>query len=329
MPVSDPLGPTLGETGEFALIAALTAEAEAAADPAVRVGPGDDAAVVELAGPTVASIDVLVEGVHFRRDWSTAHDIGRKAIAVNVADVEAMGARAVGVLVGFAGPADLPTAWALELGAGLRAECSAARVSWLGGDVTRGREVSVAVTAVGTLEGRHSVRRDGATAGEVLAICGRLGWAAAGLRVLGRGFRSPRAVVEAYRVPQVPYGQGASAARAGATAMIDISDGLVADLGHVAVASAVDLTVDTAALEVAEPLRAVASATGISPYELMLTGGEDHALAATFPATVDPPAGWTVIGQATACAEPEVPSVWVDGARWAGAGGWDHFGPGR
>jgi len=316
-------GATLGETGEFGLIAALTAQLPA--DPAVLVGPGDDAAVLAVPGPVVTSVDVLVEGVHFRRDWCTGRDVGRKAVAVNVADIEAMGARALGLVVGFSGPPDLPTNWALDLGAGLREECAAGQIAWLGGDVTRARDVTVAVTVFGTLDGRAPILRSGAAPGEVVAICGRLGWAAAGLRVLGRGFRSPRAVVEAYRVPQVPYGQGAVAAAAGATAMIDVSDGLVADLGHIAAASGVDLFVATTALELPDPLQAVAAATGTSPYDLVLTGGEDHALAACFPESVRLPTGWRAIGGVTAPLDEAAPTVRVDGAPVAGRGGWDHF----
>ncbi len=244
----------------------------------------------------VTSVDVLVEGVHFRRDWSEAGDVGRKAIAVNVADIEAMGARATGVVVGFSAPDDLPVGWVLDFAAGLKAECAAAGVSLLGGDVTKARDITIAVTAVGVLDGRAPVLRSGARVGDVVAVHGRLGWAAAGLAVLSRGFRSPRAVVEAQRVPQVRYGAGAVAARAGATAMIDVSDGLLADLGHVAKASGVSIDLAQDALEVAEPLRVVAVATGNDPYVMILTGGEDHALAATFPPRPTVPEGWTVIG---------------------------------
>ncbi|MFP5283653.1 MAG: thiamine-phosphate kinase [Actinomycetes bacterium] len=319
--------PTLAEAGEFGLIAALTADLPT--DPAVLVGPGDDAAVVTVAGPVVSSVDVLVEGVHFRRDWCTGADVGRKAVAVNVADLEAMGARATALLVGFTAPAELPEAWAIDLAAGLRVECAAAGVAWVGGDVTRGRDVTVGVTVLGSLEGRAPVRRRGALPGQIVALRGRLGWAAAGHRVLARGFRSPRAVVEAYRTPQVPYGQGAAAAAAGATAMIDVSDGLVADLGHLATASGVDLRIETAAFPVPEPLQAVAAATGASPYDLILTGGEDHALVATFPAEGSVPEGWQVIGRVAPCAADETPGVWVDDARVEGPGGWQHFGGGR
>jgi thiamine-monophosphate kinase len=153
-------------------------------------------------------------------------------------------------------------------------------------------------------------------------MSGRLGWAAAGVAVLGRGFRSPRAVVVAHRVPEPPYGQGRVAAEAGASAMIDISDGLLADLGHVSRASGVTLDVDTTALEVAEPQKAVAAAIGGGdPLVFQLTGGDDHALVAAFePGQV--PTGWRVIGRVLS----GEPRVLVDGRPWDGSSvGWEHF----
>ena len=318
-------GPTtLAQLGEFALIAEMVRDLPAADD--VLVGPGDDGAVLAVGGSVVVSTDVLVEGVHFRRDWSGPGEIGRKAVAVNVADIEAMGARPQGVVVGFSAPGETEVRWTLDLAAGLRTECANAGVSLLGGDTTRAREVTLSVTALGTLDGRAPVRRDGARAGDVLAVAGRLGWAAAGLLVLTRGFRSPRAVVDVQRVPNVPYGQGAIAAQAGATAMVDVSDGLLADLGHVARASGVTIDVDTATFEVPEPLLTVGAATRVEPLLLMLTGGEDHALAATFPAGRVPP-GWTTIG-AVHDADADGPVVLVDGAPFAGVPGFDHFRPG-
>jgi thiamine-monophosphate kinase len=314
---------TLAEVGEFPLIAAITKGVSLGAD--VRVGPGDDAAVLAIGDAVAASVDVLVEGVHFRRNWSEARDVGRKAVAVNIADIEAMGARAAGLLVGFSAPADLPLGWVLDFADGLSYESQAAGVSLLGGDVTRARDITVAVTAMGSLEGRDPVLRSGARPGDLVAIRGRLGWAAAGLVVLGRGFRSPRVLVEAHRVPEVSYGAGAVAARAGATSMIDISDGLLADLGHVAQASNVLIELRRDAFEVAEPLQAVAAATGADPYTFVFTGGEDHALAATFPAPEAVPSGWLVIG-AVGRADVDHPGVLVDGAAWESPAGFDHFG---
>jgi thiamine-monophosphate kinase len=293
---------TLAEVGEFPLIAAITEGVSSAA----------------------ASVDVLVEGVHFRRDWSEAHDVGRKAVAVNVADLEAVGARATGVLVGFSAPPDLPLGWVLDFASGLCQECATSGVSLLGGDVTKARDITIAVTALGSLDGRQPVLRSGARPGDIVAIHGRLGWAAAGLAVLGRGFRSPRVLVEAQRVPQVSYGAGAAAARAGATSMIDISDGLLADLGHVAEASDVVINLRKDAFEIAEPLVAVAGATGADPYTFLFTGGDDHALAATFPAVDGAPEGWLVVGRAEAV-DHDHSRVLVDDTQWESAPGFDHF----
>ncbi|MGO1973304.1 MAG: thiamine-phosphate kinase [Propionibacteriaceae bacterium] len=319
-PTEDDADGSIAALGEFGLIEAVTRDLPA--HQAVLVGPGDDGAVLDLAGPVVCSTDTLVEGVHFRRDWSVALDVGRKAVAVNVADIEAMGARPTAVLVSLSTPGDLPASWAKSLSAGIRAECDRVGAALIGGDTTRGRDISITVTILGELAGQEPVLRSGARPGQVVALRGRTGWAAAGLAVLGRGFRSPRAVVEAQRVPEVPYGAGIEAAEAGAGAMIDVSDGLLADLGHVARASAVRIDLDSAVFEVPEPLQAVAAATGSDPLRLILTGGEDHALAATF----DPdrvPDGWLVIG--TVSAAPDAPEVLVDGAPWDGEPGHDHF----
>src|SRR5829696_1036481 len=313
---------TLSELGEFALIETLTGGVSHA--PGVLIGPGDDAAAIEITGILLSSVDVLVEGVHFRRDWVEARDVGRRAVAVNVADIEAMGGRAVGMLAGFSAPGDLPVAWAREFADGLQTECAAAGVALLGGDVTLARDVTVAVTVLGVTDGVEPVPRGGARPGDVVALTGRVGWAGAGLLVLSRGFRSPRAVVDAYRVPQVPYGAGAAAARAGAHAMIDISDGLLADLGHVAAASTVQIDVSTGAFELPEPLQSVAAATNTDPYSLILTGGEDHALAATFSSAAQVPDGWSVIG-AVRPPTSEGPLVLVDGAPWEATLGFDHF----
>jgi thiamine-monophosphate kinase len=316
----------LAEVGEFPLIAAINEGLSLEAE--VRVGPGDDAAVLAVDDAVAVSVDVLVEGVHFRRDWSEARDVGRKAVAVNVADIEAVGARATGLLVGFSAPADLTLGWVLDFAEGIRQESQAAGVSLLGGDVTRARDITIAVTALGSLEGRDPVLRSGARPGNVVALHGRLGWAAAGLVVLGRGFRSPRVLVEAQRVPQIDYGAGAAAARAGATSMIDISDGLLADLGHVAQASGVLINLRQEAFDVAEPLQAVAAATGADPYTFLFAGGDDHALAATFPSQDAVPAGWLVVG-GVSLADDDHAGVLVDGAVWESAAGYDHFGSPR
>jgi thiamine-monophosphate kinase len=319
---SSSAGSTVGDLGEFGLVAELVARFEQG--PAVYVGPGDDAAVLRAPkGHVVVSTDLLVEGRHFRRDWASGADVGHRAAAQNISDVNAMGGRAVGLTLGLAVPADLPTAWVLDLADGLAAEAAGVGASIIGGDVTRGSEVVVAVTVLGECE-VAPVLRSGARPGDVLALAGRQGWAAAGLAVLGRGFRSPRAVVAAYQRPEPPYGAGPAAALAGATSMIDVSDGLVADLEHVAAASGVAIDVWSGAFPLDEPLVAVGAAVGVDPLQFVLGGGEDHPLVATFPAGTALPEGFRAIGTVAEPGEPG-PGVTVDGAPYEGEPGWTHF----
>ncbi len=310
----------MAETSEFDLIGSITAGLPTG--PAVRVGPGDDCAVFGADGDVAVSTDTMVENVHFRRTWSAPEDVGRKAVAAAVADLEAMAARPIGVVLALTIPAELEISWVEGFTTGVREECALSGALLLGGDITRGRDITATATVFGDLQGRPPVTRSGARPGDVVAVCGRLGWAAAGLTVLNRGFRSPRAVVVAHRVPEPPYGQGIVAQRAGASAMIDCSDGLLADLGHIAEASGVAIDVDTSALDVAEPQSVVAAAVGGGdPLTFILTGGDDHALLATFAAS-DVPEGWRVIG---AVSDGD-PTVTVDGAPWEGdAAGWRHF----
>lgn len=310
---------TVAELREFDLIAEVT---KGHAQPAgTLLGPGDDAAV--LAAPdarVVATTDVLVEGVHFRLDWSTAEQVGRKAAAVNLADLAAMGARPTALLVGYCCPGSTRVDLLRELTNGLWQEAIGVGAGLAGGDMVSGDQLVISVTALGDLGGREPVTRSGARAGDVLAVAGRLGWAAAGLAVLGRGFRSPVSVVNAQRWPEPPYRAGPQAAGAGATAMIDVSDGLLADLGHIAEASEVAIDVHTAQIEVPQRLLDVSSALGSDPLHWILTGGEDHALAASFPDPASIPEGWHVIGTVG-----RGHGVTVDGKPYEGAGGWQHW----
>ncbi|MET7282995.1 thiamine-phosphate kinase [Kribbella sp. NPDC005582] len=315
---------TLGSTGEFGLIEAVTKGLSTSAD--VLVGPGDDAAVVAAPdGRMVITTDLLVEGRHFRQDWSSAYDVGRKSAAQNLADIVAMGARPTSLVIGFGAPAELPVAWVQELYQGLVDECELVSAAIVGGDTVQSDKIVIAVTAFGSLEGRAPVLRSGARPGDEVAVTGRLGWAEAGYTVLTRGFRSPRTVVEAHRRPQPPYDEGPRAARAGASSMCDVSDGLLADLGHIAVASRVVIDVHTKALAVPEPLQAVAAATGIDAMKFVLTGGDDHALVGTFE-PADVPEGWTVIGSVAEGNEDRpAGTVTVDGALYAAEAGHTHF----
>src|SRR5215203_6594240 len=201
--------------GEFGVIGRVLAQAGSAR--AAEVGPGDDAAVLQTSDGRVAvSTDVLVEGRHFRRDWSSAEDIGHKAAAANLADVAAMGGTATALVVGLACPPTTPTSWLEGVATGLAEECAPLGAAVVGGDTVAAAadsgSVVISVTALGDLGGRTPVLRSGARPGDVVAVAGRLGWAACGLAVLRRGFSAPAAAVSAHRRPSPPYGAGPAAA---------------------------------------------------------------------------------------------------------------------
>jgi thiamine-monophosphate kinase len=286
------------------------------------VGIGDDAAV--LAAPdshVVASMDLLVENQHFRRDWSTAIEIGGKAAAQNLADIAAMGARPTTLLVGLAAPGDLPVAWAEDLATGLAEECSRVGATVAGGDISAAPLIMVAVTALGNLGGRRPVTRAGARPGDLVAVAGLLGHSAAGLALLKAGRTEPASLLAEHRWPHPEYAAGPEAALLGATAMIDVSDGLVQDLGHVAEQSGVRIDLESASLPQDDALRAAADALGEQDsLDWVLTGGEDHALAATFPPGAALPTRWSVVGRVSAGQ-----GIRVDSRQVEGMSGWEHF----
>jgi thiamine-monophosphate kinase len=315
-------------------------------------------------GRVVATTDFLLEGRHFRRDWSSATDVGHKAAARSLADLAAMGAEPSALLVALAAPADLPVSWARELAEGLAAECARASTGSrdgagvIGGDTARADSVILAVTGLGDLAGRAPVLRSGAAPGDLVAVAGPLGHAAAGLALLTLGLPGVP-LVAAHLRPAPPYDAGPEAADLGATAMIDTSDGLLADLGHVAAASGVRIDLASQALRPGEALltaaRAVTDAarhassgrtvpvsrtappdTPASEAQQMeaqqkealrwvLSGGEDHSLAATFPPGTRLPPRWRVIGAVHSAEGRPGHGVVVDGQPWAQAPGWDHF----
>ncbi|NUO99094.1 MAG: thiamine-phosphate kinase [Nonomuraea sp.] len=312
---------TVGDLGEFGVVNRIAARLPQG--EGVMLGPGDDAAMVAAPdGRVVVSTDLLIESRHFRREWSSGHDVGRKAAAQNLADIAAMGAVPTSIVVGLGIPADLPVAWLDALTDGFREECAVVGASVVGGDITRSEAVVIGVTALGDLGGRAPVKRSGARPGQVVAVAGRLGYAAAGWALLAAGAPVDdvlEEVVAAHRRPCPPYAEGPRAAALDASAMLDVSDGLVQDLGHVARASGVRLELDPEAFAVGEPVAAAAKELGQDPLEWVLTGGEDHALAAVFPPEVRLPPSWQVVGRVV-----EGEGVLVYG-REMGRGGWDHF----
>ncbi len=320
-------------------------------------------------GRVVATTDFLLEGRHFRRDWAGPSDIGHRAAARSLADVAAMGAVATALLVAFAAPPGLPSSWALDLVSGLAAECERAGASVAGGDVARSDVVLLAVTGLGDLQGRDPVTRSGARPGDVVAAAGPLGHSAAGLALLTAGFSAGPAhaalagLIAAHLRPAPPYGAGPEAATLGATAMIDVSDGLLADLGHIAGASGVAIDVRAATLDTAA-LEPAARALGASAQGAAALGASAQGAAAlgtsALGASMLEPAGheagaasgderptaldWALTGgedhSLVATFPPEVPlparwarigvvreghGVLVDGQPRPGAPGWDHF----
>jgi thiamine-monophosphate kinase len=321
----------LSTVGERAALQRILPRLPHAADG--RLGPGDDAALLAVPdGRLVLTTDVMVDGPDFRLAWSLPQELGWKAAATNFADVAAMGAVPTGLLVALTAPGSTPVARLEGIADGLAAACAALAPGCgvLGGDLTVSPVLTLAITAVGGLAGRPPVRRDGARPGDVLAYAGRLGLAAAGLRLLA----APGADVERLRrdhgrvlreqlAPSPPLAAGPAAAAAGATAMLDVSDGLLLDAGRVAAASGVVLDLDPAALEpFAEDVRSEAPELADRALDLVLTGGEDHGLLACFPPGAALPAGFVRLGVVRAGG----PSVLLGGRPVeSDRPGWDSF----
>lgn len=316
-----PDGPLVAELSEDALLARIFPLLPVGAD--TQVPPGDDAAVVAAPdGRFVVTTDVLVQDRHFRRAWSSGEDVGRRAAVQNLADVAAMGARPTSLVVSLVIPGDLPVSWVEGLARGLAAECAPLGVGVVGGDLSGGPVVVVAVTAHGDLAGRAPVLRSGARPGDVVAHAGVLGRSAAGLALLEAGRADlDRALVDAHLRPVAPLAAGPVAAAAGATAMLDVSDGLLRDAGRIARASGVRIDLDAAAFATdRERLRIVSAELGGVAERWVLDGGEDHGLLATFPADSGLPVPFRAVGRVG-----EGSGVSVDGVPAPARSGWDHF----
>lgn len=307
---------------------------------ATLLGPGDDAAIVAAAdGRTVISIDTQVQDQDFRLQWSngyrtTGFDVGWKAAAQNLSDINAMGATATSMVVSLTLPPETPVRWVEELADGLTAgirQLGAHDCSVAGGDLGRGREISVSVAVLGTLSGGRAVLRSGACPGDVLALAGTVGRAAAGLALLesdiGIDSLTPelRELVTLQCRPLPPLAAGPLARSGGATAMLDISDGLLRDGTRLARSSGVILDLDPQAVkQFAEVLEPASDLLSADPMGWVLAGGEDHGLLATFPPGVQLPPGFTAIGSVQALGDIDSPGIKISGHA-ADTGGWDHF----
>lgn len=302
-------------------------------------GPGDDAAVLPPATrPQVVTTDAIVEGVHFSRRTTSFADIGHKALAVNLSDLAAMGARPTWALCALQLPEDVADKDLRSLSAGMAALATSHGLSLVGGNVSRSLQLSVTITAAGEIpRGRRAMTRDGARPGHRLYVSGPLGSASAGLEVLERAKRSAKGVLSiekqweplvlAQRRPSPHVRWGLEAARF-ASAAIDVSDGLVQDLGHLCTSSGVGAELETGALPVLEALLLWAE-TEAHVHRHALTGGEDYALLVSVPpsrcagferALEGVGAGAFPIGVVT-----KRPGVRVDGKPFTGRGGFQHF----
>ena len=277
--------------GEFELLARIR-ERLSPDGPRLRLGSGDDAAIAVPGGATATSVDALVEGIHFSREHSSLVQIGRKALATALSDLAAMGAEPGEAYVVLGVPVDLDEEGCLELLDGLAEVAATTGTSLAGGDLTRAPNLTLATTVVGHApDPADLVTRGGARPGDVLALTGELGGAAAGLLVLERpelaanlDAAAAGRLRERQLDPQPRIAAGRALAAAGATAMIDLSDGLGGDARHVATASGAALHIEAAALPLADGIAAVAAAARQEPLELAVSAGEDYELLATLPA---------------------------------------------
>ena len=255
------------------------------------VGPGDDAAVVASSdGRFVVTTDTMIEGHDFKLEWSTGFDLGFKAIASNVADVAAMGAKPTALVVAIALPGHTQISWLEDFAAGLNAGLTqlAPGASIVGGDLASADQVFISVTAHGDLEGLEPVLRSGSKPGDILAVAGTLGKAAAGLSLLQSEIADAKNAFDEFVSiqlrPTPPIPAGVLANKAGATAMLDVSDGLAKDASRIAKASSVTVQIDKSALLGFEAvLELAALRLEVTPESWVLFGGEDHSLLATFP----------------------------------------------
>jgi thiamine-monophosphate kinase len=328
------------ELSEDELVAAIS-RLLSNGEPGVVIGPGDDAAVVEpRSGELVLTTDLLVEGVHFERGAIGARDLGSRAITVNVSDIAAMAASPRYAIVGLAVPADVGAAWVMELYGGMRETCREHALALVGGDTSQAELVVVSVAVVGEVAPGRAIMRSGARPGDRIVVTGALGAAAGGLALAraspSRALSEPwaRALLEALARPVARVGEAQVLARSGATAMIDLSDGLTKDLSRLCRASGVGARVTLGAVPVAESLSEGADALGLDALELALSGGEDYELLATMPAGgVDTARNAIRDGFGTALADVgEIVEgsglIAVDAQGHASAlepAGWDHF----
>lgn len=251
--------------------------------PAGWVGPGDDAAVIPpLEGGIVFSSDIMTEGVHFRRNTSSPADVGYKALAVNVSDMAAMGARPVAATVSLNIPSDAEVEWFKGFYEGMAGAEREFECPVVGGDLSAGSEIVVSVAIIGQCGPKGPVLRSGAKPGQGLYLTGETGLSAAGLGFLENPAIGTNSVPEAVKrhlrpEPRLAFGRLASS-KGLLASMIDVSDGVVRDAGHIARMSGILLEIDQGKIFLSEDLVKAASILGSDPLKLALSGGEDYEL---------------------------------------------------
>lgn len=328
--------PTVGDLGEQGILDAMLPLLDSKQAP---LGPGDDAGALAVSGSeVVVSVDTLVENQDFRLYWDSgfehkAFDIGWKSIAQNVSDINAMGGVPTGAVISLSLPESTSIEWVKEFSRGISAAVQglgAGRLAVIGGDLGKAAEISVTTTVIGECE-HGKVLRSGATPGDRIAIAGRVGSAGAGLAVLDGSTqwqtwnRSVRRIVDSQCKPTPPLESGPRAAEAGASAMMDISDGLIRDASRLAKASGVNLNLNVDSLKhFAARLEPAAVLLGADPMLWVLEGGEDFGLLAVFPKGASIPEEFTVIGDVSAQTGRRA-LVKIDGQIVNGSRGFDHF----
>ena len=254
----------------------------ASADPRVRVGIGDDAAVVTTQPQSIITSDMAVEDVHFKLEWSSAFDIGRKITAANVADILSMGAQCDYLTASVALTGDETMQWIENLARGMKHEADAAGALIVGGDIARGPKIVISMTALGSAQ--SPILRSGAKAGDGLYLSSLTGWSAAGLELLTREVSINSAIAERalseFSAPTLDYSSDFS----GATAMADVSDSVLIQAEQIAEASGVQLVLDQVLIAQAsefKDLSTLADELKVDVFQWILGGGEDHVLLAT------------------------------------------------
>jgi thiamine-monophosphate kinase len=254
----------------------------ASSDSRVRVGIGDDAAVVTTQSQSIITSDMAVEDVHFKLEWSSAFDIGRKITAANVADILSMGAHCDYLTASVALTGNETMQWIENLARGMKHEADAAGALIVGGDIARGPKVVISMTAVGSAQ--SPILRSGAKAGDGLYLSSLTGWSAAGLELLTREVSINSAIAERalseFSAPTLDYSSDFS----GATAMADVSDSVLIQAEQIAEASGVQLVLDQVLIVQASEFKDISTLADelkVDVFQWILGGGEDHVLLAT------------------------------------------------